>query len=71
MKLLLTYTLGLGLAWLGLLSILAGLTAWPRPGAGLPVGVGLVVLLAASCLLLALVRQYLPPGGRRDRSLTD
>ena len=61
MKLLFTYTLGLSLAWVGLISILAGLDAWPRDGAFLPVGAGAVILLAAARLLLALVRQYLPP----------
>ena len=70
MKLLLVYTLGLSLAWLGLISLLVGLSAWPRDGAFLPVGVGLVVLLAAFRLLLALARQYLPPSGRR-RALLD
>ena len=64
MKLLLTYALGLSLAWLGLLSILAGLDAWPRDGAFMPLGAGLAALLAAARLLLALVRQYLPPAGR-------
>jgi CHASE2 domain-containing sensor protein len=64
MKLLLAYVFGVSLAWLGLLSILAGLTAWPRDGASLPLGTGLAVLLVAARLLLALVRQYLPPAGR-------
>jgi uncharacterized membrane protein HdeD (DUF308 family) len=68
MKLLLTYSLGLSLAWVGLVSILAGLTEWPRDGAFLPVAAGLTVLLAAFRLLLALVRQYLPPSGRRGPS---
>jgi uncharacterized membrane protein HdeD (DUF308 family) len=64
MKLLLTYVFGFSLAWLGLLSLLAGLDAWPRDGAFLPLGTGLAVILAAARLLLALVRQYLPPAGR-------
>jgi hypothetical protein len=64
MKLLLTYILGFSLAWLGLLSFLAGLEAWPSDGAFLPLGTGLAVLLAAARLLLAFVRQYLHPAGR-------
>jgi uncharacterized membrane protein HdeD (DUF308 family) len=58
LKILLTYIFGFSLAWLGILSILAGLTAWPRPGAFLPVGVGLVIVAAASLILAAWVRQY-------------
>ncbi|MCL2029067.1 MAG: hypothetical protein FWG97_01405 [Deltaproteobacteria bacterium] len=61
MKMLCAYVLGHGLAWLGLLSLLAGLTAWPRDGAFLPLGVGLALVLAAARFLLVLVRQYLPP----------
>ena len=60
MKILFAYLLGHGLAWLGLLSLLAGLSAWPRDGAFLPLGVGLALILAAAPFLLALVRQYLP-----------
>jgi uncharacterized membrane protein HdeD (DUF308 family) len=60
----LSYVLGFSLAWLGLLSILAGLAAWPRDGAFLPCLAGLVLLLAAVRLLLALVRQYIPPADR-------
>jgi len=62
MKLILTYTLGLSLAWLGLISLLAGLTAWPRDGFFMPVGAGALLLLAAFRPLLSLVRQYQRPG---------
>ena|GEM_PF-2758427 len=61
MKILLTYTLGFSLAWLGLLSLLAGLAAWPQPGAFLPVAVGLALLPIAARFLLGWARQYLPP----------
>ena len=61
MKLALLYVVGLGLAWLGLASILVGLFAWPRPGALAPAGTGLLLLLLAARLLLALVRQSLSP----------
>jgi CHASE2 domain-containing sensor protein len=64
MKLLLAYVLGFSLAWLALLSLLAGLDAWPRDGAFLPLLAGLALLLAAARLLLALVRQYIPPADR-------
>jgi CHASE2 domain-containing sensor protein len=62
MKLILTYTLGLSLAWLGLISLLAGLAAWPRDGAFMPLGAGLTILMIAARFLLSLVRQYLRPG---------
>ena len=65
MKLLLAYALGLGLAWLGLISFMAGLAAWPRDGALLPLGAGLALILASVRPLLVLVRQYLPPGDRQ------
>jgi len=71
MKLLLTYVLGLSLAWVGLISFLAGLAAWPREGAIVPVGAGLAVLLVAARLLLALVRQYIPPAARHGRAFPD
>jgi CHASE2 domain-containing sensor protein len=64
MLLLLAYVLPHGLAWVGLISILAGLAAWPRNGAFLPIMAGLAFLLAAARLLLALVRQYIPPADR-------
>ena len=67
MKLLLLYAAGLGLAWVGLASLLAGFFAWPRAGALVPVGVGLLILAVAVRLLLALVRQYLSPAGKRGR----
>jgi uncharacterized membrane protein HdeD (DUF308 family) len=60
MKLILAYVLGFSLAWLGILSVLAALAAWPRDGAFMPFLAGLALLLAAARLLLALVRQYLP-----------
>ena len=56
MKLILTYALGLSLAWVGLISLLAGLTAWPRDGAFMPVGVGLLLLLAAARFFLSYLR---------------
>ena len=59
MKFILTYVLGLSLAWLGLVSLLAGLAAWPRDGAFVPAGAGLLLLLAAVRFLLSLARQYL------------
>ena len=71
MKLFFIYTFGLSLAWLGLLSLLAGLTAWPREGALVPVGTGMALLLVAARLFLALVRQYIPPAGQRDRAFLD
>ena len=71
MKLLFLYITGLGLAWLGLASLLAGLFAWPRAGALTPAGVGLLILLAAARLLLALVRQYLPPAKKTAGRFTD
>ena len=61
MKLILTYALGLSLAWLGLVSVLAGLDAWPRDGAFMPLAAGLALLLVAARPLLALVRQYKRP----------
>jgi len=64
MKLLSAYALGFSLAWVGLLSFLAGLAAWPRDGAFLPLLAGLALVLAAVRPLLALVRQYLPPADR-------
>jgi CHASE2 domain-containing sensor protein len=71
MRLLFTYVLGLSLAWLGLLSLLAGLYAWPRDGVFLPLGVGLAVLLVAARLLLSLVRQYFPADSIDLTDLTD
>jgi len=64
MKLLLAYVFGFSLAWLGLLSFFAGLAAWPRDGAFLPLLAGPALVLASVRPLLALVRQYLPPAGR-------
>jgi len=63
-KLLLAYALGFSLAWLGLLSFLAGLDAWPRDGAFLPLAAGLALIWAAVPPLLALVRHYIPPAER-------
>jgi hypothetical protein len=71
MKFIFTYVLGFSLAWVGLLSFLAGTTAWPRDGAFVPLGAGLAVLLVAARLLLSLVRQYLLPAGRRGRAFPD
>ena len=64
MKILLAYASGLSLAWLGLISFFAGLAAWPRDGAFMPLLAGLALVLAAVPPLLVLVRQYLPPAGR-------
>ena len=56
MKLILIYALGLSLVWLGLISLLAGLEAWPRDGAFMPVGVGALLLLAAARFFLSYLR---------------
>jgi hypothetical protein len=69
-KFLFLYGLGLASAWVGLVSLLAGLEAWPRDGAPVPVAAGVMILLVAVRLLLGLVRLYRPPAGNRGRTFS-
>lgn len=63
-KLFFLYISGLGLAWIGLCSLMFGMSHWQFKGSIMPLLAGLGILLIAARLLLALIRIYLPPKKR-------
>lgn len=69
LKALFLYIPSFGLAWVGICSVMFALSHWSFKGAFLPLISGLVILLIASRLLLALVRVYLPPKNKRQLGL--
>ena len=69
LKLLFLYVTGLGLAWIGLCSLMFALSHWSFQGAMMPLLAGLLIMLIAGRFLLALVRIYLPPKNRRSRGI--
>ncbi|UQZ88126.1 hypothetical protein C4J81_02425 [Deltaproteobacteria bacterium Smac51] len=72
MKLILYYSCGLALAWMGVNSVMVGLAYWDSvDGALAPIVLGILILFFAARFIVRTVRMYVPPDRGDSHGLED